>query len=97
MSSATKTILALVALIIVVLAGWTWYELSQPSVPTAASTVPVTDNSVSAAPAQPAASAAPAGMSAPNDTSDAAINQDVTSLDAQLGGLNTDSSNLSTQ
>lgn len=82
MSSTTKTIIALIVLILVILAGWTWYELSLPS-----PTVPETSTVPNTAPAttmQPA-------TQAPATT----VDQDVTSIDAQINGLNADSANLS--
>ena len=86
MSNGSKV--ALIAVVIIILGGIAW-ALSSPSNPVPAAPVAptsaVTDNSAATTTAQ----AAPA----PLDTSDASVNADLGSVDAQFQGLNSDSAN----
>ena len=98
MSSTTKTVISLVVLIVVILAGWTWYELSQPS----QISLPETSQTSSMAPITPTQEplgsqpdAPVSGLAPASDASDAALDQDMTSVDAQINVLNSDAANLS--
>ncbi len=91
MTKETKTIAVLVALIAVVIIGWLWYGASSSS----STSTAVTQTKVSK---QQAYVAADAGLTtSPTDTSDAALQSDMGSVNAQMESLDTDTSNISNQ
>lgn len=78
----------IVALVIIVLIGggaW-WYLRGTPSPQTATTQQQATTTAQTPPPTD--------GMSAANDASDAAIEQDTAAVDAQMQGLSTDSANV---
>ena len=85
MSKKSWTIL--IVIIILVIGVWIWFANS----PSGASSALNRNNLPSATPgtSQPT-------MSAPANTSDTAIDQDLRSVDSQLNGLNSDSANIDT-
>jgi len=90
MSSMTKTAIALIVLIVVILVGWLWYVNSSGGMPTAGQSAPITP----IPPTPNGQGATPiGGVTAPSDSSDAAIDQDMTSIGGQVNGLNADSAN----
>ena len=83
-----KTVL-IVSVGIIVIGVILWYGVWAPVPPV---TVPVAQDQ-SAAVSNASTSQDASGMSAPNDTSDTALDQDSAAIDAQLNGLNADSAN----
>jgi hypothetical protein len=84
MNSQIKTISLLIILIIIVIIGWLWYG---NSIKVQAPPTPNTTNSE--------AVSAEAGLTtSATDTSNAALQSDLDSVDAQMNGLNTDTTNI---
>ena len=84
MNSQIKTIILLAILIIIVMVGWLWYgslsKVQAPSTPNVTNSEPVS---------------ADAGLTtSATDTSNAALQSDLNSVDAQMNGLNTDTTNI---
>ena len=89
----SKKSLVILAVVIIVLIGiCVWYTSSPTQVPTNTKNVQVQNNV--AVPITTANDTNQSTMSASTNTSDAAINQDLGAIDAQLKGLNTDSANI---
>lgn len=93
----TKTWILVIAATIIVGLGWWWY-MTQSSVNTPPSTAPV--ESITPPPAPPTESAAniPGGSTSVNpkveDTSDAALDQDLSIIDGQMVSLTSDTANV---
>ena len=82
MSHKIKAIVALIILIILVIIGWLWYGMSS-------------SQSVTTSLTSGTQNVAAAGLTtSPSDTSDAALQSDVTTVDSQMNGLNSDTANI---
>lgn len=88
MSNTTKATVAVVALV-VILAGGYWFVSSQTA-PEATTVVATTPNPVSVS-STSGASTLPSGT----QTSNQALGQDLSAIDTQLSGLNSDNANVS--
>lgn len=90
MSNTSKTWLGVIVVAVIVIVGWIWYANSSSN---SYSPAPVSQNNV--VPNQPAANqvSVSTGTSAPGDSSNAALQQDMSAVDNQLNGINTDTSN----
>jgi cytoskeletal protein RodZ len=87
MSKTGKIILWVVVAVIVIGGIWWWIAASQSGVP---ATTPATTSNVSPATGTSTA----ASPSYPQGDSDQSINQDMTSLSAQMNGLSSDNANV---
>ena len=95
MSASTKTVIGILIGIIVIGGAW-WLLASRnagPSSPTAP-TAETNPGTMPAATTSPAQAQAPAIVS--TDTSDAALNQDLTNIDSELNGISADSAAVDT-
>lgn len=96
MSNSTKLWTVVGVVLLVVIVGWVWFTShSQPTPAPEPVQKPSPAQEQTApqpmpAPQQPANDA---GMSAPSDTSDAALKQDLNSVDNQMNNLGTDVTN----
>ena len=81
----------IVVIVIVVGGGIWWWMASQNNAPTAA---PAASNNVGAMGTSGATATGAQPASYPQGDSDQAINQDMTSVDAQLSGLTSDSASV---
>ena len=86
MTSAAKTWVTIIIVIILLVLGWLWYSNSA-GVQTGA---PVGDMSL---PAQSSADNS-ASMSATNDTSNSGISQDMTAINGQVSAMDSDSASI---
>jgi predicted negative regulator of RcsB-dependent stress response len=84
---SSKPLIVCIIILVLAILGWWYFKTPQSST---AQPVPVAQVS-STTPAQNTSD-----ISNPADTSDAALNQDMTNIDAQMTGLNTDVSNANT-
>ena len=91
MSHNVKTVILLVVLIVIVIIGWVWYSMSNSSTPTTQTTATGVQQS---SPAQQSASADAGLTTSPTNTSDAAIQTDLNSVDTQMNNLSADSANI---
>ncbi|MDD5164941.1 MAG: hypothetical protein PHG25_00155 [Candidatus Pacebacteria bacterium] len=89
MTKEIKTIIALVVLIAVVIIGWLWYGSSNNA------QAPAGQKQVSSSRQQVYVPADAGLTTSPSDTSDAALQSDMGSVNAQMKSLNTDTSNIS--
>lgn len=90
MTKEIKTIVALIVLIVVVIVGWVWYGMSNNAptqTPVVQSSAPVQENTYVPADAGLTTSA--------SDSSDAALQSDLDSVNTQMNSLNTDTSSIS--
>ena len=94
MSKIWKMILWIVIIVIVVGGGIWWWMASQNSAPAATTAVPAASNAVGATGTSGATATGAQSASYPQGSSDQAINQDMTSVDAQLGGLTSDNASV---
>lgn len=85
-SQSSKPLIICIVILVLAILGW-WYFKT----PTA--TAPI-QQAQEAAPAQVVQNTS--DISNPSDTSDAALNQDFTAVDAQMSSLNTDITNANT-
>ena len=100
MSKTAKIAVIILVVVVIAIIGWIIYSQMQKS--STAQTKPNTAVTQSAPVVQTQMSAteiekqgpAALGMTPLNDTSDAAIQADTTALDAQISGLNSDSSEV---
>ena len=94
MSNTSKTVIWVVVVLIVL--GGVWMLLDKPTDEYAVAPAPTVTTTETAPQDQGAAmtttTATTASVSNPSDTSDASINSDSAAIDAQMKGLNTDSS-----
>lgn len=90
MSTTGKTWTTIIIIVVIIVIGWIWYKNSAGTPSSATQTSTSTAQSTSSD--QSATAGAPA-MSAPNDTSDAALQADLNSVDGQMTNLNADASN----
>jgi hypothetical protein len=95
--SKTSKIVLWVAVLVVVIVGVVWFATMRNSTAPAAQGTPVSQNGQT-----PVSQVSPSvtgiaagGLSTPaTDTSDAALNQDLAGINAQLGGLASDSASI---
>jgi hypothetical protein len=99
MSKTSKIVLWIVILVVIV--GGVWFALSrnkggqQAMVSPAQPTTPVTtQNQNPATPQTPSVAPSATQTTSPTDTSNAALGQDLTNIDSQINGLNSDSANV---
>lgn len=101
MSPSTKVWITVVVVLLLALIGGLWYMNSQPNsipapAPQPAQPAPTPTPVPQPEPIVPAQPANDAGMSAPTDTSNASLEQDLNTVDNQLNNLNVDVTNAAT-
>lgn len=89
MSNTTKVTVAVVALAVILGGAYYWY-VSQPATPEATTVGTATPNTNSVS-STSGASTLPSGT----QTSNQALGQDLSAIDTQLSGLNSDNTNVS--